>query len=401
MSGVENRIIVPAERTGKIKYSVMDTIDRAHDAAKRGLDILYLHIGDPLLFDYETPPHLIEETYRAMLDRKTGYTDTSGLKEAIEAIEKSAYNKGIRDIRDIFVMTGVSEAIDLAFAALLNDGDNILLPCPSYPLYISSAYRNGAEPNYYNLDETNNWQPDIDDIKSKINDKTRGIVIIYPNNPTGSLYTEETLRKLIDVALEHNLVIFSDEIYDRLLFDNAEHLSTAALSSDATVVTLNGLSKAYLAPGFRIGWCVISGRERSVRDYCEGISKYTRARLCANHPEQYAIKPALEGDQSHIERAIVKLEKRRDITVNMLNSIEGINCVSPNGAFYAFPELQFDINDVDFVHGLINETGVITMHGSGFGQKEGSHHFRVVFLAQEDKLKKAYERIADFTRKFV
>jgi len=401
MIDVQAGLVTPAVRTTKIKYSVMDTIERAHEAEKRGLDILYLHIGDPLLFDYETPPHLIEATYKAMKDRKTGYTDTSGLVEAIEAIERSAEQKGISAIRDIFVTTGVSEAIDIAFAALLNEGDNILLPCPSYPLYISSAYRNGAEPNFYYLDETENWQPDIDDIRSKINDRTKGIVIIYPNNPTGSLYKEETLRKLIDVALEYNLVIFSDEIYDRLLFDNARHVSTASMTSDATVVTLNGLSKAYLAPGFRIGWSIISGRENAVRGYCEAMAKYTRARLCANHPEQYAIKPALEGDQSHIENAIKKLEKRRDITVGMLNAIDGISCVAPNGAFYAFPRLEFDVDDVDFVHRLIDETGVITMHGSGFGQKEDSHHFRVVFLAQDDILKRAYERIGDFTRKYM
>ncbi|MFC1557662.1 aminotransferase class I/II-fold pyridoxal phosphate-dependent enzyme [candidate division KSB1 bacterium] len=400
MIDVETGLIVPAVRTTRIKYSVMDTIERAYEAEKRGMDILYLHIGDPLLFDFETPAHIIEATHRAMLNRKTGYTDTSGIREALGAIERSADRKGINAIRDIFVTTGVSEAIDIAFAALINEGENVLLPCPSYPLYMSSAYRNGAEPKFYHLDDSSNWQPDIDDIRSKIDDKTRGIVIIYPNNPTGSLYTEETLRELIDIALEYNLVIFSDEIYDRLLFDKKDHISTASLTSDATVVTLNGMSKAYLAPGFRIGWCIVSGREQAVGDYCEAIAKYTRARLCANHPEQYAIKAALEGDQSHIERAIEKLERRRDITVEMLNAIEGISCVAPNGAFYAFPELEFEVDDIEFVHRLIDETGVITMHGSGFGQKPGTHHFRVVFLAQESTLKTAYERIADFTQQF-
>lgn len=400
MSRQSDGIIIPADRTTKMKFSVMDTIDRAHKAAAAGMPIRYLHIGDPLLFDYDTPDHLIEETYRAMKDRKTGYTDTSGLKEAIAAIERSADKKGIGSIRDIFVTTGVSEAIDLAFSALLNEGDNVLLPCPSYPLYISSAYRNGAEPNFYYLDESDNWQPDIDDIRKKINGRTKAIVIIYPNNPTGALYTRETLEKLIEVALEYNLVIFSDEIYDRLLFDGVEHISTAAMTSDATVVTLNGLSKAYIAPGFRIGWCVISGPEKASADYCEAIAKYTRARLCANHPEQYAIKAALEGDQSHIVKAVEKLERRRDITVEMLNAIDGISCVSPNGAFYAFPQLEFDVDDIDFVHRLIDETGVITMHGSSFGQKEGTKHFRVVFLAEEQKLREAYEIIAEFTRKY-
>jgi len=394
-------IIVPADRTAKIKFSVMDTIARAHEAEKRGLEILYLHIGDPIIFDFETPENIIEATHRAMLNNKTGYTETSGIAEALEAIEKEADRTGIQAIRDIFITTGISEAIDISFSALVNDGENILLPLPSYPLYITTLYRCGAEPVFYELDESNNWQPDIDDIKSKITDKTRGIVIIYPNNPTGSLYSEDTLRKIIDIALENNLVIFSDEIYNKLLFDNVKHFSTASLTSDATVVTLNGLSKSYLAPGFRIGWCIISGRENIVRDYCEAIAKFTRTRLCANHPEQYAIKPALEGNQSHIKTMIKKLERRRDITVEMLNAIDGISCVSPNGAFYAFPQLEFDVDDIEFVHKLINEKGVITMHGSAFGQKEGTRHFRVVFLAQEETLKKAYEKIADFTRKFV
>lgn len=393
--------IVPAKRTTLVKYSVMDTIARAHEAEKRGKDVLFLHIGDPLLFDFETPPHIIEAAYRAMMDKKTGYTDSSGVVEAIEAIERTAEAKGISAIRDIFVTTGVSEAIELALAALVNEGENVLTPCPCYPLYIAALYKQGAEPNPYYLDESDNWQPDVDDIRSKINDKTRGIVIIYPNNPTGSLYSEETLRKLIDVAQEYNLVIFSDEIYDRLLFDNARHISTASLSPEAAVVTLNGVSKAYLAPGFRLGWCIISGQESAVKDYCEAVAKFTRARLCANHPEQYAIKPALTGDQSHIDAMVKKLEKRRDITAEMLNAIEGISCVPPNGAFYAFPKLEFEVDDINFVHRLIDETGVITMHGSGFSQKEGTHHFRVVFLAQDETLKKAYERIADFARKFV
>ncbi|MFC1554687.1 aminotransferase class I/II-fold pyridoxal phosphate-dependent enzyme, partial [candidate division KSB1 bacterium] len=396
----ENSIIVPSTRVSQIKYSVMDTIARAHEAEKNGRDIIYLHIGDPLLFDFDTPKHILDKTCEAIQNRKTGYTETSGIDEAIEAIESTADKKGIKNIRDIFITTGVSEAIDIALAALVNEGENVLTPCPSYPLYISALYKQGAQPNPYYLDESNNWQPDLDDIRSKINDKTRGIVIIYPNNPTGSLYSRETLQGVIDLALEHNLVIFSDEIYDKLLFDNVEHLSTAALTQDATVVTLNGFSKAYLAPGFRLGWMVISGREGNVRDYCEAMAKFTRARLCANHPEQYAIKPALTGDQSHIQDAIKKLERRRDITYEMLNAIDGISCVSPDGAFYAFPKIEYDIDDVDFVHRLIDETGVIPMHGSGFSQKEGTRHFRVVFLSQEDRLKEAYERIAEFSRQF-
>ena len=213
--------------------------------------------------------------------------------------------------------------------------------------------------------------------------------------------SDETLRILTGIALEHNLVIFSDQIYDRLLFDNAEHISVASIDPDAAVVTLNGLSKAYLAPGFRLGWGIVSGQKNAVRDYCKAIATLLRARLCANHPAQYAIKPAIMGDQSHIAGVVKKLEERRNITTKMLNDIEGICCVSPDGAFYALPRLEFDVDDTEFVHRLIDETGVITLPGSRFGQQDGTHHFRVVFLAQNDTLKKAYERIADFTRNFL
>ena len=394
-------VIRPAERTGHVTFSVMDTIARGQEAQKRGVDILPLHIGDPLMFDFDTPPHIIEAVESAMRNRKTGYTVSPGIDEAREAIEYSAVQRGIKAVRDIFVTSGVTEAIELSIAALVNDGDNVLVPTPCYPLYNSALYRQGAEPNPYFLDESNNWQPDIDDIRSKINGKTRGIVIIYPNNPTGSTYSEETLRKLTGIAREHNLVIFSDQIYDRLLFDNAEHLSIASIDPDVAVVTLNGLSKAYLSPGFRLGWGIVSGRENAVRDYCNAIATLLRARLCVSHPAQYAIKPAIMGDQSHIAGVVKKLEERRDITTKMLNDIEGISCVSPDGAFYALPRLEFDIDDTEFVNRLIDETGVITLPGSGFGQREGTHHFRVVFLAQIDVLKKAFERIADFTQKFM
>ena len=397
----QHGFITPSKRTDQVAFSVMDTIARGQEAQKRGVDVLYLHIGDPLMFDFDTPLHIIEAVEHAMRDRKTGYTVSPGIDAAIEAVEYSAEQRKIISVRDIFITSGVTEAIELSIAALVNSGDNVLVPNPCYPLYISALYRQSAEPNPYYLEESDNWQPDIDDIRSKIDDKTRGIVLIYPNNPTGSLYSKETLLKIIDLSLEHNLVIFSDQIYDMLLFDDAEHHSIASLNPDAAVVTLNGLSKAYISPGFRLGWGIVSGRETAVRGYCEAIAELLRARLCANHPAQHAIKPAIMGDQSHIAANVHKLEQRRDITTKMLNSIEGISCVSPDGAFYAFPKLEFDVDDTEFVNRLIDETGVITLPGSGFGQREGTHHFRIVFLAQDNILIKAYERIADFTRQFV
>jgi alanine-synthesizing transaminase len=255
--------------------------------------------------------------------------------------------------------------------------------------------------NPYYLDESNNWQPDIEDIKSKINDKTRAIVLINPNNPTGSLYSLDILQQIINLALEHNLVIFADEIYDKLLFDGNKHFSIASLNKDVSVITFGGLSKNYFVPGFRIGWGIISGRKQILAKYIEAVNKILRARLSANHPEQYAIKPALEGDHHHLTEAMAKLTVRRDITVNMLNAIPGISCVKPEGAFYAFPRLHMEHSDSQFVNGLIRETGVVVVPGSGFGQVPGTHHFRVVFLPSENILTKAYNNIAAYYGKFL
>ncbi|HEX3073744.1 MAG TPA: aminotransferase class I/II-fold pyridoxal phosphate-dependent enzyme, partial [Ignavibacteriales bacterium] len=250
-------------------------------------------------------------------------------------------------------------------------------------------------------DESNGWQPDIEDIKRKINDKTRAIILINPNNPTGSLYKLETLNEIVKLALEHNLVIFADEIYDKLLFDGKKHISIASLNKDVPVITFGGLSKNYLVPGFRIGWGVISGRQSQLKNYIEAINKLLRARLSANHPEQYAIKPALEGSQQHLTDAIKKLQVRRDITVNMLNAIPGISCVKPEGAFYAFPRLHIEQEDAIFVKELLRETGVVLVPGSGFGQVPGTRHFRVVFLPNEDILTRSYKSIGAFMEKFV
>ena len=389
-------LVKPASRTNDIKYAIRDVVVLADMVAKEGKEMAYLNIGDPLQFDFKTPPHIIEATYHAMLANHTGYSPSAGVDEALEAVRKEAERKGIGNILDVFITTGSSEAIDLSLTALVDPGENVLLPSPCYPLYTAVLSKLGAEASPYYLDEENNWQLDIADIVSRVNDKTRAIVIANPNNPTGALYAEETLRRLVDVALEHNLVILSDEIYSKLVFDNKRHVSIASLSKDASVITFDGLSKAYLATGFRLGWGVVSGEENSLHDYCEAIRKLCRARLCANHPEQYAVKPALEGDQSHLSEVMEKLARRRNLTVEMLNSIDGISCVRPEGAFYVFPRLHIDDSDEHFVSELLRETGVVTVPGSGFGQKPGTKHFRVVFLAPEETLEEAYRKIADF-----
>lgn len=392
--------IKPAIRTENITYAVRDIILVANEAAKAGKELLYLNIGDPNLFDFAPPAHIVENTYNAMKSNKNGYSPSSGIKEAVDAIEREAGRKGIHNVLDIFVTTGASEAIEICLSALVNEGENVLTPTPGYPLYtaIQSKLRNMENPYY--LDESNNWQPDIQDIKSKINSKTRAIVLINPNNPTGSLYSTEILQQIIDLALENNLVIFADEIYDKLLFDGKKHTSIASLNKDVSCITFGGLSKNYFVPGFRIGWGIVSGRREILGNYIEAINKILRARLSANHPEQYAIKPALEGDQSHITEAMKKLTLRRDITVQMLNAIPGISCVKPEGAFYAFPRLHMEHSDAQFVNELIRETGVVIVPGSGFGQVPGTHHFRVVFLPNENILTRAYKNIEAFYKKF-
>jgi alanine-synthesizing transaminase len=336
-----------------------------------------------------------------MLKNYNGYAPSSGISEAVESIEREAERKGLTNVHDIFVTTGASEAIDVCLTALVNDGENVLTPSPGYPLYTAIASKLSMMENPYYLDEENGWLPDIDDIRSKVNDKTKAIILINPNNPTGSLYTEDNLMQIIDLALENDLVIFADEIYDKLLFDDKDHISIASLNKDASCITFGGLSKNYMVPGFRIGWGIVSGRKELLTDYIEAINKILRARLSANHPEQYGIKPSLEGDQSHLTKAIEKLTKRRDMTVSMLNDISGISCIKPEGAFYAFPQLHMEQSDNHFVAELIKETGVVVVPGTGFGQVPGTQHFRVVFLPNEQILERAYNAIGDFYQKYL
>lgn len=392
--------IIPAIRTENITYAVRDIIVLANQVAKTGKEMLYLNIGDPNLYDFAPPKHLVEATYQAMLKNLNGYAPSSGISEAVKAIEGEAERKEIANAHDIFVTTGASEAIDICLTALVNDGENVLTPSPGYPLYTAIASKLQMMENPYYLDEESGWLPDIEDIKSKINDKTKAIILINPNNPTGSLYTKENLQQIVDLALEHNLVIFADEIYDKLLFDGKKHISIASLNKDVSCITFGGLSKNYMVPGFRIGWGIVSGRKELLTDYIEAINKILRARLSANHPEQYGIKPSLEGDQSHLVESMKKLQKRRDLTVEMLNAIPGISCVKPEGAFYAFPRLHMKQPDAHFVGELIKETGVVIVPGSGFGQVPGTKHFRVVFLPNEQILEKAYKAIGEFFVKY-
>jgi alanine-synthesizing transaminase len=396
----ESKQIKPASRTEEITYAVRDIVVLADQVARSGKEMLYLNIGDPNKFDFKTPDHIIEATCEAMKANQTGYSPSSGTKDAVSAIEREAERLGIRNIHDVFVTTGGSEAIDVCLTALVEDGENVLTPTPGYPLYTAILAKLGARENPYYLDESNGWQPSIEDIASKIDDKTRAIVLINPNNPTGSVCSEETLRAIIDLALKHNLVIMADEIYDKLIFDGKKHISIASLNQDVPCVTFNGLSKTYLVPGFRIGWGIVSGDGKVLADYIEAINKLLRARLCANHPEQFAIRPALEGNHDHLEDMLVRLKRRGDMTHQMLNDIPGITCEVAEGAFYAFPKLDIAETDDHFVQELIKATGVVVVPGSGFGQVPGTRHFRVVFLPPEDVLERAFEHIKTFFEKY-
>jgi len=414
----QTREVTAAARLENVRYAIRDLACIADEVAKQGHKILPLNIGDPINFDFQTPQHLIEAVYKAMRDGKNGYAPSPGIKEALGAIRAEAARKGIKSVQDVFVTSGVSEAVDVCLAALVNPGENVLTPSPDYPLYSAVLCKLGIELNTYSLNEDDAWQPDLIDVHGKINSQTRGLVLINPNNPTGSVCSREMLEQIADLARRNNLVIFADEIYDKLILDggqpergqtkrgetkrlqteNGKHISMAAVAPDVPVVTFGGLSKNYLAPGWRIGWGIVSGEAAAVKPYIEGIHRLLRARLCANHPEQYAIKPALEGPQDHLPEVLKKLRTRRDLTVTWCNSTPRVSCVAPRGAFYAYPRLDIPEADEIFVKELLLQKHVLVVHGSGFGQKPGTKHFRIVFLPDEKTLTKAYQSIGEFMK---
>ena len=392
----QSREIAAASRLDNVRYAIRDLASIANEITAQGHKVIPLNIGDPNVFDFRTPPHLIEAVYQAMRDNKNGYAPSPGIKPALDAIRGEAARKGITSVQDVFVTNGVSETVDACLTALLNPGDDLLTPCPDYPLYSALLTKLGIRLNTYYLNEEDGWQPELDDIRKKITPRTRGIVLINPNNPTGSVCTRAMLEQIAELARQHNLLIFSDEIYDKLILDDDECISMAAVAPDVPVVTFGGLSKNYLVPGWRIGWGIVSGEAATVKNYSEGIQRLLRARLCANHPEQYAIKAALEGPQDHLIEVRDKLRSRRDLTVQWCNSTSRVSCVSPRGAFYAYPRIDIPEGDDVFVKELILQKHVMVVHGSGFGQKPGTKHFRIVFLPDEKMLSKAYAAIGDF-----
>ncbi len=379
-----------------VRYAIRDIAVVAEQLIREGRRITSLNIGDPLMFDFQTPPHLIQAVTAAMRDGKNGYAPSLGVDEALEAIRAEADRKGIRKIQTVFVTHGVSEAADICLTALVNPGENVLIPRPDYPLYSAVLAKLEAEANFYRLEEAREWQPDLGYLEESINAKTRAIVLINPNNPTGAVYPREALEAIADIARRHGVAIITDEIYDKLILDGSAHCSIAALAPDVPVVTLHGLSKAYLAPGWRIGWAVVSGPANTTKPYIENLHKLLRARLSANHPLQYAVRPALEGPQTHLKEVIEKLRRRRDLTMQWCESDPRVSCVKPGGAFYAFPRFAISGEDERFARELLAEKQVLIVHGTGFGmQPEAGNYFRIVFLADEDALQQAYRAISE------
>src|SRR5271166_1918365 len=389
--------VIAAGRMANVRYAIRDLAVVADEVAREGHKILYLNIGDPCKYAFPTPPHMIEAVLKAMVDGHNGYADSLGIKPAIDAIHREAESKGFRDIQSILIGYGSGEVIDSCITALLNPGDNVLTPRPEYPLYGAIMGKLDCPVNAYDLDEDNDWQPDVADIERKLDSRTRAILLINPNNPTGAVYSKQTLEKILELARRHGLVIFADEIYEKLIFDPGEkHISIASLATDVPIVTFNGLSKAYLVPGWRIGWAIATGPREILHPYMEAVHRLLRARLCAPHPFQHAVKPALEGPQDHLQEVLRKLRRRADLTTQWAKHTPHVKLTAPKGAFYAYPTLRIPEDDLTFVTELLKEKHVLVVNGSGFGQKPGTRHIRIVFLPPEHGLSEAYDKISDF-----
>ncbi|MBO4350030.1 MAG: aminotransferase class I/II-fold pyridoxal phosphate-dependent enzyme [Proteobacteria bacterium] len=393
--------ITPAKATENIQYSIREVTVRARELEREGRKILYLNIGDPNVYDFDLVEEAQQAAIWAITHRKNGYAPSEGLPEALESIERDARNRQhILNIIGSFTGNGASECIDLAFTALVNPGDNVLLPSPTYPLYSMILTRLGVEARYYKLDESKEWQPDLDHMEALIDGRTRAIVVINPNNPTGAIYPESCLRRIIDLAKKYNLLILNDENYERLVLDpECHHISLAALDGDACVLTFNGLSKSYLGPGIRIGWGILSGPKDRLAAYYETICRLLRARLCSSHPFQWTIRACLEGSQSHFPEFLAKLRRRRDICMQKVAQISGLSCIVPHGSFYAFVRVEGIKDDKKWCRDLLDSKGVVVVPGSGFSYTcEDAAYFRIVFLPDEKTLSDAFDRIAEFVK---
>jgi alanine-synthesizing transaminase len=377
-------------------------MDRARQMEEEGQKIIKLNIGNLAVFGFDAPEEIQQDMIRN-LPNSAGYSDSKGIFAARKAVMHETQKQGIVGVtlEDIYLGNGASELIVMATNGLLDDGDELLLPMPDYPLWTAAASLSGGTPVHYRCDESNGWMPDIKDIKSKITPRTKGIVVINPNNPTGALYSDALLLSIVEIAREHGLVIFADEVYDKVLYDGVKHTPIASLSQDVLTLTFNSLSKSYRSCGYRAGWLVVSGDKRRASDYIEGLNMLSNMRLCANVPGQWAIQTALGGYQSINDLVCEggRLRRQRDLAYELITAIPGVTCVKPSAALYMFPKLDPVVypieDDQQFFMELLQETRVMLVQGTGFNW-DTPDHFRIVFLPHEDDLREAIGRVAKF-----
>lgn len=395
--------IKKSSKLDNVCYDIRGEVAReAKRLEEEGHRILKLNIGNPAPFEFDVPEEIQTDVIRN-LPNAQGYSDSKGLYSARKAIMQHYQSKRVQgvDIEDIYLGNGASELIVMSMQALLNNGDEVLVPSPDYPLWTAAVTLSGGNAVHYQCDEDNSWYPNIEDIVSKITDKTKAIVVINPNNPTGSVYPKSLLEQIIQVAREHNLLLLADEIYDKILYDKATHATMASLSTDVITLTYNGLSKAYRAAGYRSGWMLITGPKHLARDFVDGVDMLASMRLCCNVPAQYAIQTALGGYQS-INDLIVpggRLWEQRELAWSMLNKIKGVSCVKPDGALYMFvkldPEVHRVYNDEQLVLDLLKQQRILIVHGTGFNLND-QQHYRFVFLPRIDVLEDAINRFEEF-----
>jgi alanine-synthesizing transaminase len=392
-----------SHKLDKVFYEIRGPVyEQAAELEMQGFKILKLNIGNPAPFGFDAPDEVIHDVI-VNLRNAQGYTDSKGLFAARKAVMHYTQLKAIRNvaIEDIYIGNGVSDLILLSMQALLNDGDEILVPSPDYPLWTSAINLAGGRPVHYVCDEQADWFPDLADLERKITPRTRGVVVINPNNPTGAVYSSDLLQRLVEIAVRHKVIVFSDEIYDKILYDDTAHFSTAAFSDDTLFVTYGGMSKNYRAAGFRAGWMILSGDKKNAQSYVSGLNVLASMRLCSNVPAQFAIQTALGGYQSINELVLPngRLRKQRDYAWQRLNSIPGISCAKPKGAFYLFPKIdikKFGIkDDQKFVIDFLKQQRVLLVQGTGFNWG-APDHFRLVFLPIVDELATALDRLELF-----
>lgn len=399
-------ILIPVLKSKKLNNVCYDIrgpiLAHAKQMEEEGHSIIKLNIGNPAEFGFEAPDEITQDVIRN-INKSSGYTESYGLFEPRKAVMHYTQEKGIKDVDvdDIILGNGVSELIVMAMQGLINNDDEVLIPKPDYPLWTAAVTLAGGKPVHYICDESADWFPDINDIKSKITKKTRAILVINPNNPTGALYSDELLEEIIELARIHNLIVFSDEIYDKVLYDGRKHTSIASLADDILFVTLNGLSKNYRACGYRAGWLVFSGNKAKGKDYLEGLNILASMRLCANVPGQLAIQTALGGHQSinDLVAPTGRLFKQRELAYKMISNIPGVTCVKPAAAMYLFFRLDPKVypirDDQDFVLDVLKEKKVLMVQGSGFNWDD-NNHIRMVFLPNMDELKIAIDRFSEY-----